>query len=248
MAPLKIPFLLGGVLLISGVVCQAVPVDEGGSWEDKLNSGADAARQTARRTQDRSAAADAGEAQPCMEFGQHAASLPDRDPLFSPDVCGFDPFEDPVKFEENWNKLLDRIKKNGGPLVPYETPFEKGFQQAIGSGPAMAANLNAEKNWGDIEVLFLQEDKATARGTIVTIYRAYVSHEAGGTFVKATRFDFNADRHGVLDMVQRSEGELSSDGKVMMWAPPQAVGSGDWVSVIYVREWHQLIDVLNRGL
>lgn len=181
----------------------------------------------------------------CLEFGRHSEVLPEFNPMSGARECLSDPFETPAAFQAAWTALLARLARDGGPQVPYSTEFETGFQQAIGEGLAKPEDLSAEKYWGDIAVLYLQKDGKSARGTTVTTYRAYRSKEADATRVKATRYDFHADRDGVLDMVQRSDGELSPDGR-MMWAPKQTVGQGDWVGAPQVRQWRQLVDALSR--
>ena len=217
--------LLAGLLLILATASRAVPGSDGGSWSGNQNG---------------------GDAPACLEFGAHTAALPERDPLFWPNVCHSDPLEDPVRFQAAWNKLLDRIKKGGGKPIPYGDSTVNGYKQVINAGASMG-EVTEEKSWGDVAWIFLQEDQETPRTTQVWVYRAYRYLNGAKPRVLATAVVFDADRHGVLELVQKSDGELDANGRGMAWSPLTQAGGGNSISATYVREWHQLLEVLNQA-
>ena len=208
------------------------------TWEAALGAGSAAAASEAQRAK----------IEPrCLEFGRHTETLPDFDPMWRGSrECLADPFQTPGSFEAAWSALVARVRSEGGAPVPYATPFEKGFQQAIAAGSAAPEKLDARSHWGDFAVLYLQEDGASARGMTIVTYRAYLSREPGADRVKAERMDFSALPDGTLDVVEYRDGELSADGKVMMWAPTRVVGQRDWMSGVYDREWRQLVAAMAR--
>lgn len=224
-------------LVLLSVVLLAAP-GRAQTWEAALRAGAADAGAGVRRLR---------EASRCLEFGRHADSLPAYDTMQGSRGCLRDPFEAPGSFESAWTALIARVRRDGGARVPYSTPFENGFQQAVSAGLASPERLNGRDYWGDFAVLFLQEDGSSTRGLTIVTYRAYLSREPGADRIKAVRMDFSAYADGTLETVEYRDGELSADGSVMMWAPVRIVGQRDWMSGVYEREWRQLVDAMSAG-